>query len=146
MVQFVNMDFSHALLEAYAKACKPLCQEIRMPQTAFDILMFLANNPTYNSAKDIVTIRGQKANLVSVNVDKLVKEGFLERCPDREDRRKTILTCTELARPIVEKGRKFQQAFLESLFQGISEEERIIFTDILKKIRGNITYILKDGV
>ncbi|MGN0517621.1 MAG: MarR family winged helix-turn-helix transcriptional regulator [Acutalibacteraceae bacterium] len=146
MVQFVNMDFSHALLEAYAKACKPLCQEIRMPQTAFDILMFLANNPTYNSARDIVAIRGLKANLVSVNVDKLVKEGFLERCPDREDRRKTILTCTELALPIVQRGRRFQQTFFEELFQGITEDERMIFADILKKIRNNITYLSKDGM
>lgn len=146
MSQFNNIDLFLVLLEAYDKACKPLCQEIKMPQTAFDILMFLANNPKYTSARDIVSIRGLKANLVSVNVDKLVKEGFLERCHDREDRRKTILTCTELARPIVEKGRKFQQAFLESLFQGIAEEERMIFDDTLKKIRSNITFLSRDGV
>ena len=42
------------------------------PQTAFDILMFLANNPEYKTARDIVEIRKIKANLVSVNVDRCV--------------------------------------------------------------------------
>ena len=36
-----------------------------------------------------------KANLVSVNVDKLVNEGYLERKPVENDRRKTELVCTK---------------------------------------------------
>ncbi len=38
--------------------------------------MFLANNSEYKTARDIVEIRKIKANLVSVNVDKLVNEGY----------------------------------------------------------------------
>ena len=33
--------------------------------------MFLYNNPEYKTARDIVEIRNIKANLVSVNVEKL---------------------------------------------------------------------------
>lgn len=109
-----------------------------MPQTAFDILMFLANNPNYNTARDIVEIRGLKANLVSVNVEKLVKEGLLERKPDGNDRRKTVLVCTERAKPITEKGRKLQTDFFESLFSGIDEEKRLQFCGIIETIRKNI--------
>lgn len=61
---------------AYGAVCKPLCQELGLPQTAFDILMFLGNNPTYKTASDIVEIRHIKANLVSVHVDRLVREGL----------------------------------------------------------------------
>ena len=32
---------------------QPLCHELKLPQTAFDILMFLANNPEYKTARDI---------------------------------------------------------------------------------------------
>ena len=72
-----SMEFANKTALAYSAVCKPLCQELGLPQTAFDILLFLANNPTYKTASDIVEVRHIKANLVSVNVDKLVHEGLL---------------------------------------------------------------------
>ncbi len=51
--------------------------------------MFLANNPDCKTARDIVEMRHIKANLVSMNVDKLVQEGYLERRAVAGDRRKT---------------------------------------------------------
>lgn len=134
----ISIKFAHDMLEAYSAKCKPLCREIQLPQTAFDILMFLANNPNFNTARDIVEIRGLKANLVSVNVEKLVREGLLERIPDKADRRKTVLVCTESAKPITEKGRRLQADFFESLFSGIDEESRMQFFDTIKKIKQNL--------
>ena len=40
-----TIEISFKTAQAYSSMCKPLCQELRLPQTAFDILMFLANNP-----------------------------------------------------------------------------------------------------
>ncbi len=140
----ISIKFAHNLLEAYCAMCRPLCREIQMPQTAFDILMFLANNPNYNTARDIVEIRGLKANLVSVNVEKLVKEGLLERMPDSKDRRKTVLICTENAKPVIEKGRQVQAEFFESLFSGIDEESRSRFCGVVEKIRTNLESICKE--
>ena len=67
-----NMEFAIKTAQAYNAVCKPLCQELKLPQTAFDILMFLANNPDRRTASDIVEFRHIKANLVSMNVDRLV--------------------------------------------------------------------------
>ena len=69
-----GIEFAEKLSKAYSETCKPLCHELNIPQTAFDILLFLANNPEYKTARDIVEIRKIKANLVSVNVDKLVNK------------------------------------------------------------------------
>ena len=135
--------FAHDLIEAYNAWCKPLCKEIQMPQTAFDILMFLANNPDYNTARDIVEIRGLKANLVSINVDKLVSEGFLERIPDTKDRRKNVLKCTENAKTVIEKGRQIQRYFFGSLFSGIDEESLRQFHGVLEQLRMNLDNITK---
>ena len=93
-----NMEFAIKTAQAYNAVCKPLCQELKLPQTAFDILMFLANNPDRRTASDIVEFRHIKANLVSMNVDRLVKEGYLERRAVAGDRRKTfarLLTNTD---------------------------------------------------
>ena len=111
----VRLEFARKIRLAYNEHCKSLCKEIHMPQTAFDILMFLGNNPECKTARDIVEIRKIKANLVSVNVDKLVKEGYLTRNSIEGDRRKIELQCTEQALPIIEKGRKLQQDFETAL-------------------------------
>ena len=140
-----SIKFAHDLIETYSERCKPLCREIQMPQTAFDILMFLANNPEYNTARDIVEIRGLKANLVSINIEKLVKEGFLERMPDAKDRRKNVLICTESAKPIIEKGRQLQIGFFGNLFDGIDEESRRQFFGVIEKLRTNLDNIRKEG-
>ena len=140
-----SIKFAHDLMETYSERCKPLCREIQMPQTAFDILMFLANNPEYNTARDIVEIRGLKANLVSINIEKLVKEGFLERMPDAKDRRKNVLTCTENAKPIIETGRQLQIGFFGNLFDGIDEESRRQFFGVIEKLRTNLDNIRKEG-
>ena len=92
-----GIEFGRKISAAYAALCKPLCQKLHLPQTAFDILMFLANNPGYQTASDVVEVRKLKANLVSVNVDRLVQEGYLVREADPGDRRRTLLRCTEEA-------------------------------------------------
>lgn len=62
-----GIEFTKKTALAYDAVCKPLCRELGLPQTAFDILMFLANNSEYTTAGDIVNIRRIKPNLVSVN-------------------------------------------------------------------------------
>ena len=39
-----SVEFANKTGLAYSAVCKPLCQKLHLPQTAFDILMFLANN------------------------------------------------------------------------------------------------------
>ena len=36
-----GIEFARKLSLAYSVLCKPLCQELKLPQTAFDILLFL---------------------------------------------------------------------------------------------------------
>lgn len=114
-----------------------------MPQTAFDILMFLANNPDFYTARDIVEIRGIKASLVSMNVEKLVQEGLLERNPVPQDRRKTMLVCTEKALPVIEKGRRLQEAFYNRLFENIDDTSRSAFYQVMEGMEKNLDQMLE---
>lgn len=140
-----SIDFAQKMSLAYSKKCRPLCQELGLPQTAFDILMFLANNPMYKTASDIVEVRKIKANLVSVNVDKLVREGYLRREAVKGDRRKTQLLCTEKAQPVVQKGRMVQEAFFELLFENTDEETRRLFLEVIARMGQNLDEILDGG-
>lgn len=139
----MNIEFARKTSLAYNMTCKSLCQELKLPQTAFDILMFLANNPEFRTARDIVEVRKLKANLVSVNVDKLVRDGYLTRKAIEGDRRKTELLCTEKAQPIIARGRQLQQSFIDHLLTGLDEETRQKFVEILNIMDQNLDDILK---
>ena len=52
-----DIEFVQKFNLAYNAMCKPLCQQLKLPQTAFDILMFFGNNPEYHTASDVVEIR-----------------------------------------------------------------------------------------
>ena len=119
-----SLDFAQKLSQAYSSACKPLCVSLGLPQTAFDILLFLANNPRYTTARDITEVRKIKANLVSVNVSRLVEDGYLTRNAVTGDRRKIQLLLTEKAQPVVQQGQALQQRFFADLFSGMDEDTR----------------------
>jgi len=138
-----SMEFAQKFGVAYNTKCKPLCQELKLPQTALDILLFLANNPEYNTASDIVDVRKLKANLVSVNVDKLVKEGYLRRESVKGDRRKTRLLCTEKAQPVIERGRAVQNAFLDQLLSGTDPAQRMVFFATLERMSRKLDHIIE---
>ena len=140
-----SMEYAIKTSLAYSAVCKPLCQELRLPQTAFDILMFLANNPDCKTARDIVEIRRIKANLVSVNVDLLVQEGYLQRQPVESDRRKTQLVCTAKAQPVIARGREVQEAFFDRLLDHTDEAMRQAFFATLEIVRQNLDDILKEN-
>lgn len=86
-----------------------------MPKTALDVLMFLANNPEFNTAGDVCRYRNIKAALVSFHVEKLVEAGFVERQAVKGDRRKCRLVCTEKAQPVIKEGRELQKSLHKSL-------------------------------
>lgn len=140
-----SLEFAHKTALAYSAICKPLCNELQIPQTAFDILMFLANNPDCTSARDIVELRHIKANLVSVNVDILVREGYLLRCEVEGDRRKTRLSYTDKALPIIERGRQAQSLFFEKLLSDVDEQTRESFFSAMEMIEKNLDVILKEN-
>lgn len=138
------MEFTHKTDLAYSALCHSLCRELNLPQTAFDILLFLANNPECDTASDIVELRKIKANLVSVNVNRLVEEGYLHREPVPGDRRKTRLICTDKALPIIDRGRALQAQFIDRLLSGMSDEQRQAFGDAVGVIDRNLDQLLQE--
>ena len=140
----LSIEISRKISLAYNAMCKPICKELELPQTAFDILMFLGNNPTYNTAGEIVEIRKIKANLVSVNVERLVKEGYLLRKQVEGDRRKTQLICTDKAQTVIANGRKLQKAFSERIFLNMNDDVRKAFSAAMDIIERNLNEILEE--
>ena len=113
-----------------------------LTQLGADILLFLANNPEYDTARDMAEIRRLSKSHLSVEIDTLVKRGLLERfC--RDGNRKIIhLRLTPAAAPIIEEGRAVQRRYGKILFDGFSDKELEIFNQLLERVSGNITAAL----
>ena len=139
----LGIEFSRKLALAYNAVCKPLCRELGLSKTAFDILMFLGNNPAYKTARDVVELRCLKAKLVSVNVDRLVQEGYLVRRQAAGDRRKTELLCTDKAQPVIARGRQLQSAFFQRLFADMDDGARHAFFAAMEIMDQNLNAILE---
>ena len=135
----------HNSLELYESLCQPVCRECGIPQTALDILMFLANNPEYYTARDICRVRGIKANLVSFHVEKLVQEGYLEREAIPGDRRQVRLLLTEKADLVIAQGRAVQQNYREILTDHIAPSDLETFQRCMDTIRQNIEQAKKSS-
>ena len=111
----------------------------------FDILMFLANNPEFKTARDIVEVRKLKANLVAVNIYKLLNEGYLVRKNVEGDRRKVQLLCTDKAQPIIRRGQQLQEHFVEQLFTDIDDTTRQTIFQGMQQMELNLNLILEDN-
>lgn len=137
------VELTKKFMAAYKAAQKKVCKAWNVPEVSMDILLFLANNPEYTTARDIVEVRSIKANLVSQHVDRMVREGYLCRKEVQGDRRKRDLSLTEKAMPIIEAGRRMQTDFFETLFHGVSEGEKRAFFETMDIMSRNMDKILK---
>lgn len=135
---------SKSLSEAYAAVMAPLARETGLAGTAIDILLFLANNPGKDTAKDICTMRGFKPGIVSFHVENLVREEYLERRAVPGDRRKSGLILTEKASRVVESGREMQKKFALALTEGIDPRALEVCFACLERMRGNAARIASE--
>lgn len=136
---------SQGIRKLYCGLFTPLLERRGLTQLEVDILLFLANNPAYDTARDIVEKRHLAKSHVSVGVDALAGRGFLTR-QMREGNRKTIhLVLTEAAAPVIEEGRAVQRQYGELLLAGFTEEERRELFRLLEKAGGNVDAALAAG-
>ena len=137
---------ANRFMSAYHAALQPLCDTSGLPQAAMDILLFLANNPGHDTARDICQYRGFKPGIVSLYVERLAQDGLIERQPVAGDRRKTRLVCTSKAEPLIAQGCVQQQKFALRLREGLTEADLEHFAQCMAILSHNIDAIKKEGI
>lgn len=128
----------------YQRMLAPARESSGLTQAELDILLFLANNPEYDTASDIVAVRRLAKSNVSVGIRNLEGKGLLLRRPDERDRRVEHLVLTPAALKPAELGREGQQKFGALLLEGFSPEDRAVLEELIGRIQQNISRAL-DG-
>lgn len=125
------------IAEIYEENCEPICREYNIPHISLEILSFLSEFPEHFTAKDISSIKKIKPSLVSLHVEKLVKNGYLVRESVNGDRRKVKLVCTEKATAVTAACKELRAKCCSLLTEGLTVEEKEIFDNCLLKISQN---------
>ncbi len=113
-------------------------KKMSVTRTEIDILLFLANNPQYDTAADIVRVRHLTKSHVSTSVASLVRTGMLERVY-KEGNSKTIhLNIMPSAQKIINEGRSAQEEFIGVLLDGIDSKDLWLISRVLEHMGENI--------
>lgn len=103
------------------------------------VLAYLARSEGTSQAALADTLEIEPITLVRL-LDRLESAGWVERRPDPTDRRVRRLYLTETARPLMDGPfQEFAAATREAALGGLGEAERRQLTDLLMKVRTNLS-------
>lgn len=130
----------------YANFTEPVCREYDLTKTELDILLFLANNPMFDSASEIVKHRRISKAHVSLSLRSLQERKMVEASYAADNHRTLHLKLLPTADPIIEAGRSAQKQFYLAATNGFTTRERERFCNALDRIAENARiYAQKKG-
>ena len=131
---------SQQLKKLYYLQLDPVCTAYGLTKNEVDVLLFLANNAPYDTAKDIVELRGLSKSQVCKSVD------GLSACHDEKDRRCIRLSLTSAAGPAVSAAQTAQANCLSLLYQNITPAEKAMMDGVFAKIHQNLQEALSHAI
>lgn len=127
----------------YRQMFQPLSARYGLTQLEIDILLFLRNNPAYNTARDIAAMRGFAKSNVSQAVDHLRQRGYLAAEPEPFNRKVFRLALQKEKQPCVEELALRQERCFSIILQGFTPEEREMLHHFLARADHNIQNALQ---
>ena len=127
----------------YEKFVSKVMDEYHLTYMEFNIIMFLFNNPKYDTATSIVTYRHLSKSHVSTSVKTLIEKKLLTSEFYENDHKTIHLKLTEFSKPIAKKGLKVQNAFMDMLTEAFTKEEKDKLYEFIFRVDKNIDKYLK---
>ncbi len=157
MIPLNLWEHQNSIKTLYANCVKEVRIRHKITRMELDILLFLANNPCFDTAKEIVEIRCLSKSQVSASLKLMEtygwfkvkskgKTGYVRKEYAGGNRKTVHLKICPAAADIVRDGKLAQKKFLEILLLGFSEEERETMGRFTSRIWENIHTYLKEEV
>ena len=136
-------DQHKTITSCYELFTRKVCDRYQLTQMEYDILMFLHNNPKYNTAADIVKIRKSTKSHVSTSLKALENKGLIERIQSTRNKKHIEIVLLDKAKLIVEAGTNVQKQFAQTVLSGLTVEEKQMCIRIFDKICNNAEEYLR---
>lgn len=118
------------------RAVKLAAAETALDPSEVKVLLFLANNPSFHTASEVVRWKKMSKAQVSLAVRALTERGYLRQ---EQGSGKTIrLTVTPAAEEAVRLGREKQMTLLGRMYRGFSPEELELFRSFFLRMEQNL--------
>ena len=111
----------------YDRQFLPLLEKTGISMRELHVLLFLANHPGQDTARDVTELRGLAKSQVSQAVEALTGRGLLAR-------RVVHLEITEQGAPLAREAQAVQAACGRRLLAGLTEEEQAVFLALLERV------------
>ena len=132
------------IMKLLERMTAPVAHHHALSRVETDVLCFLVNNPSLDTARDIVEYRHIPKASVSQAVELLIQKGMLTRRQDEKDRRHIHPKLTGEATPIARKIADIRLMIEEQMFAGFTPEERAQYQDMSKRIEHNVAERLRE--
>ena len=130
-------DQHKTITSCYELFTRKVCDRYQLTQMEYDILMFLHNNPKYNTAADIVKIRKSTKSHVSTSLKSLENKGLIKRVQSADNKKHIEIVLLSDADPIIEAGLMAQKEFAKIALDGLTVEEKRICKEVFHKVCEN---------
>lgn len=121
----------------YSSCIESVYKKHGLTHMELDILLFLANNPQFDTASDIVERLKLTKSHVSTSIKSLEQKDLLCKYYAPENHKSMHLSLRDSAAPIIADGRAAQEHFFSILFQGVSDKERKLLQQLFSRIAAN---------
>lgn len=128
----------------YTKLIARASKDFDLTQNECDVLLFIHNNPTFNTATDIVNNRLIAKSNVSTAVESLKKRGLLSTQADSCNRRIVRIFLLPESKLVLKKLTKAQKDFENIFTRDISKEDIEFFIKLIEKNQANVISALAD--
>ncbi len=139
-----GIDFIASVSELYDRRMAPVSSSFDLTATAFSILLFLANNPDYDTAREIVEKRHLTKSHVSVSLRALEEKGLIRKEHRNGDNRSSHLVLLTASDAMIREGQKAQAEFLSAVTAGFSAEELTVFRAYIGRMNENVLAALRE--
>lgn len=132
----------HSAKQLYRRAFEPLIAQYGVNQLETDVLLFLHNNPDFDTAQRICDLRGLRKSNVSCAVERLCIRGWLARARDEKNRRVVHLSLKEEAMPFITKAAQVQRQVFSRMGEGLTPEEKRLAESLIQKLMDRAALLL----
>lgn len=145
MIPLNPWEHQNTVKTLYSKCIGKICAEHKITRMELDILLFLANNPCFDTATDIVEIRHLAKSQVSSSIKLLEERDYIRKEYTQDNRKTAHLKVCGAASAIITDGRAAQEKFLAVMLQGFTSEEVCRMKQYTDRMLKNIECYLKEA-
>ena len=128
----------------YDQALAPVCKKYQLTRMELDILLFLANNPGYDTAKDIIERRRLTKSHVSMSLKDLERRDLVQKEYYPGNQKTAHLKLSSASIQMVAEGQQAQKKFFQTVFRDFNPEDVSRMEDYFERMRKNMQNALKE--